>query len=65
MRHAYVLYDAQMCQVFLSESHPEACALYRRIVLHKTLKLLMIEQIRLAASDIGIGESAVYLEHRW
>ena len=26
-RHAYVLNDTQMCQILLSESHPEACAL--------------------------------------
>ncbi len=43
--HAYILYNTQVCKVFLSESHPETGTLNGWEVLHQALKLLMVKQV--------------------
>ena len=54
--HAYVLYDAQVGEVLLTEGHPEAGAADSGEVLHQAFQLLVVHQIRVAGTDIGIGE---------
>ena len=41
-RHTEVLYAVEICKILLTECHPEASALDSRIVLNKTLYLLVV-----------------------
>ena len=60
-RHADVLDDAQVREVFLAEGHPETCTLNGRIVLNQRLELLVVDHIRLALADTRVIERTVYL----
>ncbi len=51
-----------MGEVFLSECHPESRAAQCGEILHEALEFLVIEQVALARTDVGVGEGAVYLE---
>ena len=44
-RHAYVLDNAEVCEIFLTEGHPETGATDRGEVEDKTLKFFVIEQV--------------------
>lgn len=61
-RHADVLNNVEICQVLLSEGHPEACLLDCRIILNEALQLLMVHQIALTRTDVRISERLVNLE---
>ena len=60
--HADVLDHAQVRKVLLSERHPEACALDRGEVDHQALDFLVVEQVALARSDVGIGQRLMNFE---
>ena len=57
--HADVLNHAQVCEVFLSESHPETCAFQCRVVLHQAFQLFVIHQIGFARTDVRIRKRLV------
>ncbi len=40
--HADILNDAQVCQIFLSESHPKAGTFYRWIVFDERFQLFVV-----------------------
>ena len=45
-----------MLEILFTEGHPETSLLDGRVVLYQRLQLLMVEQIALAGTDIGVGE---------
>ena len=59
--HADVLNDAQVREVLLPESHPEAGAPDRGIVFDERLELLVVDDVGLALADPGIIQRPVYL----
>ena len=58
--HADILYHTQVCEVFLSESHPEASSLDAWEVLHERFEFLVVKQVGFARADVGIVERLVY-----
>ena len=52
-----------MLEVLLSECHPEAGTLDSRIIDDKALNLLMVKQIAVTRSNVGIGE--VFMNLQW
>ena len=62
MRHAYVLDYAQVCQVLLSEGHPEACAAYCGEIEYEAFQLLMIHEVAVACTYIGVCKRLVYFQ---
>ena len=60
--HTDVLDHAQVRKILLSERHPEACALDRGEVDHQALDFLVVEQVALARSDVGIGQRLMNFE---
>ena len=60
--HADVLNDTQVGEVFLAKCHPEAGALDGGIVLYKTFNLLVVQQVALLGTDVGVGERLVNFE---
>ncbi len=60
--HTDILDHAEMSEIFLTEGHPEAGALDGRIVLDERLKFLVVEEVALTFTDIGISEGLVDLE---
>ena len=61
-RHSEVLDAVEVCEILLTECHPETCALDGRIVLHERLNLLVMEQIALLRSYLRICERLVDFE---
>ena len=61
-RHTDVLNHVEVGQVLLSKGHPEAGQLDGGVILHQTLQLLMVHQVALAGTDVGIGDGLVNLQ---
>ena len=51
-----------MLDVLFAESHPEPCLTDGGVVLHQTLQLLMVKQVALAWTNVGVGERFVNLQ---
>ena len=60
--HADVLYHLEVLQILLTERHPEARALNGGIIDYQRLYLLMVQQITVARTDVGIGQVLVNLQ---
>ena len=60
--HAYILDNSQMCQVFLSESHPEACPLDGREVLYQRFQFFVVKQVGVTRTNVGIIQRLVYFQ---
>ena len=57
--HADVLDNTQVGQVLLSECHPETCTFDCGEIFHQRLQFFVIKKVRVARTDIGVGECFV------
>ena len=57
--HTNVLNDAKVSEVFLSESHPEACTLNSGEVLNEAFDFFVVEQVRFARTYVRISKGLV------
>ena len=57
--HADVLDNTQVGQVLLSECHPETCTFDCGEIFHQRLQFFVIKKVRIARTDIGVGECFV------
>ena len=54
--HAEVLDAVEICEILLTECHPEACTLDSWIVDNQRFNLLMVQEVRFARTDIRISQ---------
>ena len=62
--HADVLYNVEISEILLAESHPETCTLDGRIIDDEGLYLLVVKQITLLRTNTRIGQRLMNL-HRF
>lgn len=57
--HADILNNAQVGQIFLPESHPEAGATDGGVVLDEAFQLFVVQEVTFARTHFGVGERLV------